>query len=65
MYQIVCRDAGADCDWFSRNEDLGQLLVEMFKHDLNVHTKEHEEMKKKAEVWEQIAAHLPFIKSIN
>jgi predicted small metal-binding protein len=65
MYSISCRDAGVDCDWFVRSDDIGELLVENFKHDLNVHPKDHKEMKAKYEVWQLIAGHLPYIKSVN
>jgi hypothetical protein len=62
-YTVSCRDFPTlQCDWFYRGEDIGQLLVETFKHNVEKHTKIHREHQTKLEVWQMIAYQLSLVK---
>jgi predicted small metal-binding protein len=61
MYTVTCRDAGMDCDWFYRGENMGEVILQDFKHSEAAH-KEFRDFIKGRPLWQIMEVELKAVK---
>jgi predicted small metal-binding protein len=61
MYSMACRDTGMDCDWFYRGENMGEVIMQQFKHAEASH-KEFRDWIKGKLLWQVMAGVLTVVK---